>query len=235
MTHRRRCGRHERRLDPEGIIQVLEKTQVISYAQFSLPYLVGGVVDSSEKLSARSPEAFREKIRIAIHLGYEALSINPHAHEVVARDPKRRARTPSPATSSSPAPSASSLPGPADISRGSSPSRPRPMTKSPDTGWRWRRWSSSGEGTSGVPFGDVTFRSFSHIRYDPGGKERQLLGSQIKGEEGAVKRIDVPATALYQGLTLDDLQVLDLAYSPPYKSVWDALQQAVSVARKDLQ
>ncbi|KKI89032.1 NADH dehydrogenase [Bacillus sp. SA1-12] len=54
----------------------------------------------------------------------------------------------------------------------------------------------------------------------------KLLGGQIIGKNGVDKRIDVLATALFQSLTTDQLLDLDLAYAPPYNSVWDPIQQA---------
>ncbi len=49
----------------------------------------------------------------------------------------------------------------------------------------------------------------------------RLLGAQIVGEEGAAKRIDVLATALWNRMTVDDLQQVDLSYAPPFAPVWD--------------
>lgn len=54
----------------------------------------------------------------------------------------------------------------------------------------------------------------------------KLLGSQIIGEEGAAKRIDVLATALTNKLTLQHLIDLDLSYAPPFSPVWDPVQTA---------
>ena len=56
----------------------------------------------------------------------------------------------------------------------------------------------------------------------------RLLGGQAVGPKGADKRIDVLATALYAGLTLGELAELDLAYAPPFNSVWDPLQVAAT-------
>jgi NADPH-dependent 2,4-dienoyl-CoA reductase/sulfur reductase-like enzyme len=56
-----------------------------------------------------------------------------------------------------------------------------------------------------------------------------LLGAQMVGS-GAAKRIDVAATALHHGLTVGDVQRLDLSYAPPYAPVWDALLVAANVA-----
>lgn len=49
----------------------------------------------------------------------------------------------------------------------------------------------------------------------------QLLGAQIVGEEGAAERIDVLATALWHGTTVDDLINTDLSYAPPFSPLWD--------------
>ncbi|SFG62686.1 NADPH-dependent 2,4-dienoyl-CoA reductase, sulfur reductase [Halobacillus alkaliphilus] len=57
-------------------------------------------------------------------------------------------------------------------------------------------------------------------------ESRELLGTQIIGHAGTDKRIDVIATALYHHMTIDNLADLDLAYAPPYNSVWDPIQQA---------
>ncbi|MGH2778961.1 MAG: FAD-dependent oxidoreductase [Actinomycetota bacterium] len=54
--------------------------------------------------------------------------------------------------------------------------------------------------------------------------ERQsgrLLGAQIIGQEGAAKRIDVFATALWNSMTVEGMLNLDLSYAPPFAPVWD--------------
>jgi NADPH-dependent 2,4-dienoyl-CoA reductase/sulfur reductase-like enzyme len=58
----------------------------------------------------------------------------------------------------------------------------------------------------------------------------RVLGGQIIGQEGAAKRIDVLATAITAGLTIEDVIGLDLAYAPPFSSVWDPLQVAARQA-----
>lgn len=52
-----------------------------------------------------------------------------------------------------------------------------------------------------------------------------LLGAQAVGRDGADKRIDVIATAIYAGLTVDDLMNLELAYAPQFGSAKDAINQ----------
>ena len=64
-------------------------------------------------------------------------------------------------------------------------------------------------------------------------ESRRLLGAQAAGYGDVSKRIDVAATAISGGLTIDDVAQLDLAYSPPYGSLWDPLLVAAqAVIRK---
>jgi len=49
----------------------------------------------------------------------------------------------------------------------------------------------------------------------------RVLGAQIIGREGAAKRIDVLATALWNEMTAEELTGLDLSYAPPFAPVWD--------------
>lgn len=49
----------------------------------------------------------------------------------------------------------------------------------------------------------------------------RLLGAQIVGREGAGKRIDALAAALWNEMTVDELIDLDLSYAPPFAPLWD--------------
>lgn len=49
----------------------------------------------------------------------------------------------------------------------------------------------------------------------------RLLGAQILGREGAAKRIDVLATALWCEMNVDEILGLDLSYAPPFSPLWD--------------
>jgi NADPH-dependent 2,4-dienoyl-CoA reductase/sulfur reductase-like enzyme len=85
----------------------------------------------------------------------------------------------------------------------------------------------------------VQTEAYDHKRYYPGanalqlrvtgdaGSER-LLGAQIAGHWKAevAKRIDVFATALFHRMKVDELNALDLSYTPPLGSPWDAVQIA---------
>ncbi len=59
----------------------------------------------------------------------------------------------------------------------------------------------------------------------------RLLGVQATGPGDGAKRIDVAATAISAGMTLDDIANLDLAYAPPYAPAMDNLITATNVAR----
>jgi NADPH-dependent 2,4-dienoyl-CoA reductase/sulfur reductase-like enzyme len=54
----------------------------------------------------------------------------------------------------------------------------------------------------------------------------RLIGAQIVGHEGAAKRIDVLATAIWTGLTVTELADIDLSYAPPFGPVWDPVSIA---------
>ena len=60
----------------------------------------------------------------------------------------------------------------------------------------------------------------------------RLLGGQIVGVEGAAKRIDVLATAIWTGLAVDELALLDLSYAPPFSGVYDPLLIAARAVAK---
>lgn len=94
---------------------------------------------------------------------------------------------------------------------------------------------------AGVPYEKVYTYSASHASYYPGARNMQvkvlfdpasgrIVGAQIVGYEGVDKRIDVIATAIYAGLSVEDLAQLDLAYAPPYSSAKDPVNYAGFVA-----
>ncbi|TYL36997.1 pyridine nucleotide-disulfide oxidoreductase [Natronococcus pandeyae] len=59
-------------------------------------------------------------------------------------------------------------------------------------------------------------------------ESERVLGASVVGRKGA-KRIDTVATALHAGLTVSELQNLDLAYAPPFSPVWDPILTAAKV------
>lgn len=81
----------------------------------------------------------------------------------------------------------------------------------------------------------------NHVTYYPGAKALYLkllfcpetgkvLGAQAVGEEGADKRIDVLATAIASGMTVGELEYLELSYAPPYGAPKDAVNVAGAMA-----
>src|SRR5690242_21412797 len=56
----------------------------------------------------------------------------------------------------------------------------------------------------------------------------RLLGMQLFGHKDAevAKRVDIAAAAIYHGMTVDAVSDLDLSYTPPLGSPWDAVQMA---------
>lgn len=84
--------------------------------------------------------------------------------------------------------------------------------------------------------------SSEHATYYPGARDiivklvaekstGKLLGGQVAGPGDTAKRIDVLATALTFGATVEDLANIDLAYAPPYNSALDPLHNAANVIR----
>ena len=65
-----------------------------------------------------------------------------------------------------------------------------------------------------------------HFRITGDSTDGRLLGAQLVGRYGTEvsKRVDTFATAIYAGLTVAQLSELDLAYTPPLGSPWDAVQ-----------
>lgn len=62
-------------------------------------------------------------------------------------------------------------------------------------------------------------------------RTERILGAQILGQWGneVAKRIDIVATALFQELRVEQLNDLDLSYTPPLSSPWDPVQMAAQV------
>ncbi len=63
---------------------------------------------------------------------------------------------------------------------------------------------------------------------------RRLLGIQTLGPGRGDKRLDVAATAIAAGMTVDRIAHLDLGYAPPYSPALDNLITACNVARNKL-
>ncbi len=94
----------------------------------------------------------------------------------------------------------------------------------------------------GIAFEAVHLHPNSHAGYYPGAKPLalkvlfapdtgKLLGAQVVGADGVDKRIDVLATALRAGMTVDDIADLELSYAPPFGSAKDPVNLAGMAAQ----
>ncbi len=98
----------------------------------------------------------------------------------------------------------------------------------------------------GIDYQAIHLHPGSHAGYYPGSerislkvlfepKTGKLLGAQSVGKDGADKRIDIIATAIYAGLSVNDLMNLELAYSPQFGSAKDAINHAGYVGNNVLE
>lgn len=97
----------------------------------------------------------------------------------------------------------------------------------------------------GVPFNKIYLHPTGHASYYPGTNSMhikliyapdngKILGAQAVGYDGVDKRIDVFATAIRAGMTVYDLEQLELSYAPPYGSAKDAINMAGFIASNQL-
>jgi NADPH-dependent 2,4-dienoyl-CoA reductase/sulfur reductase-like enzyme len=85
-----------------------------------------------------------------------------------------------------------------------------------------------------IPFRSPAHKSYLpwagelHIRLTGDSRDGRLLGAQMLGPfpQEVSKRLDVLATALFHGMTIEALSDLDLSYTPPLSSPWDPIQMA---------
>ncbi|MDD2309279.1 MAG: FAD-dependent oxidoreductase [Desulfuromonadaceae bacterium] len=96
-----------------------------------------------------------------------------------------------------------------------------------------------------IPYRSVINHSGHHAEYYPGAtmlsfkltfcpETRRVLGAQVVGYEGVDKRIDVIATAIKGGMTVDDLTEIEHAYAPPYSSAKDPVNMIGFIAQNIL-
>src|SRR6056297_273025 len=74
-----------RREQPDRDILVLGRTDYTSYSACGIPYLIGGLIEDSDRLVARSPEKFRSKYDIDVRTRHEAIEIDPVAQRLKIR------------------------------------------------------------------------------------------------------------------------------------------------------
>ncbi len=92
-----------------------------------------------------------------------------------------------------------------------------------------------------IPHSKIYIHPNGHAEYYPGTHpmhlkmlfapdDGRILGAQVVGFDGVDKRIDVLAVAIRAGMTILDLEHLELAYAPPYGSAKDPVNMAGFVA-----
>ncbi|QYK00837.1 FAD-dependent oxidoreductase [Shewanella psychrotolerans] len=93
----------------------------------------------------------------------------------------------------------------------------------------------------GIEYQKAYVHTASHASYYPGAEvvsfkllfdpsSGKILGAQAVGKDGIDKRIDVMAVAQRAGMTIEQLQHLELSYAPPFGSAKDVINQAAFVA-----
>jgi hypothetical protein len=98
---------------------------------------------------------------------------------------------------------------------------------------------------TGIAYKTIFVHPVSHASYYPGAvpmtlklifnEEGKVLGAQGIGFEGVDKRIDVIATVIRMGGTVEDLTELELSYAPPFSSAKDPVNMAGFVAQNVLE
>jgi rhodanese-related sulfurtransferase/bacterioferritin (cytochrome b1) len=92
-----------------------------------------------------------------------------------------------------------------------------------------------------VPYEKIYVHPANHAGYYPGAEQMSLkllfapsdgkiLGAQVAGRSGVDKRIDVLAVAIQAGMTVYDLEEMELAYAPQFGSAKDPVNMAGFVA-----
>ena len=153
------------------------------------------------------------------------VALGTHANKqgrVAGDQPGGAGPRPSPGSSAPPSPSSG---GP----RSAAPASPRPMQQ-----------------RLGMDVVASTARSRTRAGYYPGAepvtvklvtrapRRRCWSAPRSWAGQGAGKRIDTLAIAIWCGMRVEDLAIADLSYAPPMSPVWDPVVFAAGVAARDL-
>ena len=95
---------------------------------------------------------------------------------------------------------------------------------------------------AGVGYEAVQVHPYSHVTYYPNAdmllvkllfspEDGTIYGAQIIGKDSVERRLDVLATAIQGGLSVDDVAHLELSYAPAFGSPKDPVNYAAMVAR----
>ena len=94
----------------------------------------------------------------------------------------------------------------------------------------------------GIAYESVHVHPLSHVGYYPGAEildmkllfsvgDGTIYGAQVVGKESAARRLDVLATAIQGGMTVDDVAQLELCYAPAYGAPKDPVNLLAMAAR----
>lgn len=75
-----------RRLDENARIVMFEKGEHISFANCGLPYYIGGVIRSKDKLTLQTPESFSRRYNVDVRVKSEVIRINRQDKTVTVKD-----------------------------------------------------------------------------------------------------------------------------------------------------
>lgn len=95
---------------------------------------------------------------------------------------------------------------------------------------------------AGIAFESVHVHPLSHVGYYPGAElldmklvfsaeDGTIYGAQVVGDDSAARRIDVLATAIQGGMSVDDVAQLELCYAPAYGAPKDPVNLLAMAAR----
>jgi len=95
---------------------------------------------------------------------------------------------------------------------------------------------------SNIPYKTVLVKDKNHSNFLPEqadiwvkliyhSQTKKLLGGQVVGGNGAALRANILATAIWNGMTVEQLGLMDLLYAPPFSRPWDVLNIAANAAR----
>ena len=74
-----------RKLRDDMEIVAFERGRYTSYSACGIPYLVGGEVESIDELVARTPQEFRDRLRVDVRMRHEVTAIDLDDREVEVR------------------------------------------------------------------------------------------------------------------------------------------------------
>lgn len=95
---------------------------------------------------------------------------------------------------------------------------------------------------AGIPYRTVSVKTHNHASYYPDSKpvyvklvyrsdDYVLLGAQLVGHAGTALRVNICAVAIHARMTVHELGMVDLGYTPPFSPVWDPVAVACNAAK----